>query len=154
MTKANTLKERECAHCGEPVPASMLESSSADAGDGALCFCCVGCEAVYHALHEAGFDDFYRFSAIPVGGRLQSKPSVTTPATIPAQILAKEATVCEDGSLELMLGVDGIHCAGCVWFVCTGCVHRKVCFRAGENPMGLGCLINRKHNTICKTRGS
>lgn len=117
MTKANTLKERECAHCGEPVPASMLESSSADAGDGALCFCCVGCEAVYHALHEAGFDDFYRFSAIPVGGRLQSKPSVTTPATIPAQILAKEATVCEDGSLELMLGVDGIHCAGCVWLI-------------------------------------
>jgi Cu2+-exporting ATPase len=89
----------------------------AGAGEDALLFCCVGCEAVYHALHEAGFDDFYRFSAIPVGSNLQAKPSITTPNTIPAQILAKEATVCEDGSLELMLGVDGIHCAGCVWLI-------------------------------------
>lgn len=117
MTEKSPNKPTACTHCGEPVPAALLRGR--EVGDEQPVFCCVGCEAVYHALHESGFDDFYRFSAIPVGnGRgLEVKPSSMKAPTIPAQMLRDEATRCEDGSLELMLGVDGIHCAGCVWLI-------------------------------------
>ncbi|MCJ9427748.1 heavy metal translocating P-type ATPase [Kordiimonas marina] len=61
-----------------------------DGGD----FCCGGCEAAYSALHE---------------GR---KDAETTGDA--ASGIATLATVQEDGSYRLEVGVEGIHCASCI----------------------------------------
>ncbi|MHC5115118.1 MAG: heavy metal translocating P-type ATPase metal-binding domain-containing protein, partial [Planctomycetota bacterium] len=47
--------ETACAHCALPVPAGLVD------GDGPQ-FCCQGCRAVYHAIHECGLGRYYEIA--------------------------------------------------------------------------------------------
>ena len=92
-----TIAPAQCAHCGLPAPAAPEGEA----------FCCGGCEAVYHLLHDEGLARFYDLRGergVPVVDRGSSERPWLTPI---------EASVAERGSCEL--DVSGIHCAACVW---------------------------------------
>ncbi len=85
----------ECRHCGEEVSYPGAE------------FCCTGCETVFTALHDGGLDRFYalrgKVGVQPVeGGGRAFEPAVEP---------------LGDGTVEAWVGVDGLHCAGCVWLI-------------------------------------
>lgn len=97
-----------CVHCGLPAPAPAFEST-------APAFCCSGCRAAFHMLAAAGLGDFHARRA-----RLGDAPS-GVPAEVPAPGRYAHYDGPEfqarftdpDGSV--MLHVDGVHCAACVW---------------------------------------
>ncbi len=94
-----------CRHCGAPVP------SEAE-------FCCAGCAYVYRLIHEQGLQSYYEL-----------KDDVTAPADtalLPArdygwlaaaQTEAEAEAARERRAPELVLDVQGISCAGCVWLI-------------------------------------
>lgn len=90
-----------CAHCGLPVPASCLPSA----------FCCHGCEAVFAILHEQGLARFYDFG----GGR--GHPVGLAPEPARREWLSELETQGDagDGRTRVVVDVQGIHCAACVW---------------------------------------
>lgn len=95
-----------CRHCGAPLlDARMVESG----------FCCAGCAYVFRIVHEHGLAGYYRI-----------KDEVTVPAdsTVFQQRdfswLERAQRAAEAGPKavpELMLDVQGISCAGCVWLI-------------------------------------
>ncbi len=90
-----------CRHCGTPAPAG------AD-------FCCAGCAYVHRLVHEHGLEGYYRIrdAAVP-----PVDPAVFEPrdfAWLGELVRAAEAG---PGVPELVLGVQGISCAGCVWLI-------------------------------------
>jgi Cu2+-exporting ATPase len=80
-------------------------------------FCCAGCSYVFRLVHEHGLAGYYRI-----------KDEVTSPADAgvfqprdyawleTAQKIA-EATAATDRPPELMLDLQGVSCAGCVWLI-------------------------------------
>jgi len=96
-----------CRHCGTPLGGLQ----PVEAG-----FCCSGCAYVYRLIHEHGLDAYYR---------------IKDPATPPADAVVfqprdyswleaaqREAEAARGGRLpELLLDVQGISCAGCVWLI-------------------------------------
>lgn len=97
-------KPRVCRHCGAPVPT----------GD----FCCAGCAYVYRLIHDEGLDAYYKI-----------KDGVTTPADAALaqardygwltrlQAQTEAAAAPDDRTPRMMLGVQGLSCAGCVWLI-------------------------------------
>ena len=98
-----TATRPTCRHCGAPSPK----------GD----FCCAGCAYVHRLVHEEGFDAYYRI-----------KDEVTAPAD-PALLQPRdyawlaeaqreaEAAATNGRTPHLVLEVQGISCAGCVWLI-------------------------------------
>jgi Cu2+-exporting ATPase len=96
-----------CKHCGAPLlDARMIESG----------FCCAGCAYVFRLVHEHGLASYYRI-----------KDEITTPADAAvfqprdyawletAQQVAE--SVAGARAPELMLDLQGVSCAGCVWLI-------------------------------------
>lgn len=103
-----------CYHCGLPLPAGATVRSQL-AGEERE-FCCVGCEAVAHAIVAQGLQDYYRFrEAFPPRGesgsgdanrfRLYDDP--TTQASFVASGPGDEK--------EAALILEGMRCSACVW---------------------------------------
>ncbi|MBP9912088.1 MAG: heavy metal translocating P-type ATPase metal-binding domain-containing protein, partial [Opitutaceae bacterium] len=96
-----------CRHCGAPLP---------DTATVATGFCCAGCAYVHRLVHEHGLDGYYRI-----------KDPLTAPADsavfqprdfswlTAAQLQAEQSAGA--GVPALMLEVQGISCAGCVWLI-------------------------------------
>ncbi len=96
-------KKPVCRHCGAPSPHDE--------------FCCAGCAYVYRLVHDEGLDAYYRI-----------KDDVTVPAD-PALLQPRdygwlqeaqrgaEATTPDGRAPTLVLEVQGISCAGCVWLI-------------------------------------
>lgn len=95
-----------CRHCGAPlVDARMIESG----------FCCSGCTYVHRLVHEHGLAGYYRI-----------KDDVTAPADAAVfqprdyswlEASQQEAEARDDRVPSLVLDVQGISCAGCVWLI-------------------------------------
>ena len=92
-----------CKHCGAPSPAGE--------------FCCAGCAYVFRLVHDEGLDAYYRI-----------KDDVTAPADtsllqprdyewLQAAQRAAEGETPEGRATSLVLEVQGISCAGCVWLI-------------------------------------
>ena len=96
-----------CRHCGAPLADPRLAQTG---------FCCSGCAYVFRLVHEHGLDAYYRI-----------KDPVTAPADgavfQPRDYAWVEAAQAEaeaaapDRLPELLLDVQGISCAGCVWLI-------------------------------------
>lgn len=98
-----------CAHCGLPSPPR--------ADDGPA-FCCVGCEAIYHAIHEGGFENFYGFQGIGTQGpapRGVDRRTEQFAYLDSDEFIASQTEEMSDGSRRVQLHLEGVHCAGCVW---------------------------------------
>src|SRR6478735_6502601 len=91
-----------CRHCGTPVAAKDTE------------FCCAGCAYVYGLVHAHGLEGYYRI-------RDANVPPVDPAIFEPRDLtwLGEAVRVAETGSgvPELVVGVQGISCAGCVWLI-------------------------------------
>ena len=98
-----------CRHCGAPlIDARMVESG----------FCCAGCSYVFRLVHEQGLARYYRI-----------KDQITVPADaavfqardyawLEAAQRAAELGATESGRPpELVLDLQGVSCAGCVWLI-------------------------------------
>jgi Cu2+-exporting ATPase len=98
-----------CAHCGLPVP----NPREADGPQ----FCCVGCDAVYHALQDNGLDDFYRIREMTErdAQAVGEIPDFSSEQFDSESFLEKHTVQREDGTRECDLYLEGVHCAGCVW---------------------------------------
>src|SRR5690606_27469729 len=95
-----TDTDATCAHCGLPVPA---------AGGAPARFCCQGCAAVHALLTEHGLTRFYDLG----GGK--GCPVGAPPVPQRRDWLAELEHDLGDGRTRLVLDVQGIHCAACVF---------------------------------------
>jgi len=106
---AQTRGKPLCRHCGAPlIDARMVESG----------FCCAGCSYVFRLVHEHGLAGYYRI-----------KDQITVPADVAvfqsrdyvwleAAQRAAELAVADSGRPpELVLDLQGVSCAGCVWLI-------------------------------------
>jgi Cu2+-exporting ATPase len=92
-----------CQHCGAPSPQGE--------------FCCAGCAYVYRLVHDEGLDAYYRI-----------KDEVTAPAD-PSLLQPRDYAWLQEAQREaeefatngraanLVVEVQGISCAGCVWLI-------------------------------------
>ena len=105
-----------CTHCGLPMQVPE------DAGDDDPIFCCAGCEAVYHTLHSSGLQDFYDHQS----SWSVDEPQPVDPDSLDADDVAlfdtstfldEHTERLDDGTRQVSLHLQGVHCAGCVWLV-------------------------------------
>ncbi|MGE0710597.1 MAG: heavy metal translocating P-type ATPase [Planctomycetota bacterium] len=98
-----------CEHCGLPVP------------PGAERFCCSGCETVALFLRSNGLEAGYRALRDPAQG-----PATTTgrayeelddPSFHERYVRPGPAGTCPEGTCDVELYLEGVHCAACVWLV-------------------------------------
>ena len=105
--KAPAKRAASCRHCGAPLSDPRLERAG---------FCCSGCAYVHRLVHEHGLDAYYRI-----------KDQVTAPADAAVfeprdyawLAAAQREAEAAAGSRppELVLDVQGVSCAGCVWLI-------------------------------------
>lgn len=100
-----------CAHCGLDVPRARI------AADGKPSFCCPGCATVHATIHALALDRYYE---------LQDDAAARRPATVSgksfesldhAAFAAEHVTRRDDGTHDVVLALEGVHCAACVWLV-------------------------------------
>lgn len=99
-----------CSHCDLPLD----EPAEAPA------FCCVGCEAVYFALGNAGLDGFYAYreTANDGPGAPQGRVSDRSFSEFDSEdFVARETREISPGVREADFYLDGVHCGGCAWLI-------------------------------------
>lgn len=92
-----------CKHCGAPSPQGE--------------FCCAGCAYVFRLVHEEGLDAYY---TIKDDVTAPADPALLQPRDYAwlADALREAEAATEDGrAANLVLEVQGISCAGCVWLI-------------------------------------
>lgn len=97
---------KACLHCGNPTP---IQSRSS--------FCCLGCETVYHWIHNQNLNKFYE---IKTKDRFIRKPTPVSELSEKYSFLDKPEflelyswEVPEGREMEFYL--EGVHCSACVW---------------------------------------
>ena len=98
-----------CAHCG-----LAAAPGEARVVDGAT-YCCAGCETAASIIRQSGLDGFY---ALP--DRRTARVAVSDRAFTEFDHEAFQAahvTTRPDGTKEIALYLEGVHCASCVWLV-------------------------------------
>jgi len=99
-----------CDHCGIPVPddAPLLE------GEQEGTFCCSGCATAYALIHSCGLEAYYRLSD-------EVRPVDHKPLRYAefdrTDFLDAHSTLEPSGERTATLGIDGMHCATCVWLL-------------------------------------
>ncbi len=98
-----------CAHCLLPVPRSMHDPTGEEQ------FCCAGCHTVWQILQDHGLTGYYtlperREIAVTSTGRRYEEYDHDTFTELYVRVLP-------DGSHEVDLYLEGIHCSACVWLV-------------------------------------
>ncbi len=98
-----------CRHCGAPMP-------QAETG----AFCCGGCAYVYRLIHDEGLQGFYEIKtgAIPpVDAALAADGAWGWLRE--AQAAAESGVIAagKGRAAELVVGVQGLSCAACVWLI-------------------------------------
>lgn len=101
-----------CEHCGLPVPESLVAANGAS-------FCCVGCRAVFDLLAGAELGQYYLRRERAPGKPADLSPSVETKYARLDRPEFTERCVrrLDERSSSVELGLDGLHCAACVWLI-------------------------------------
>ncbi|MBL8731704.1 MAG: heavy metal translocating P-type ATPase metal-binding domain-containing protein [Planctomycetes bacterium] len=98
------MADRLCTHCGLVVPHERRSSP----------YCCAGCEAVNALLQAEGLTRFY-----DLGGRASGAVGAV-PKAPPIEWLPELEARHSAGSVtRLVLDVQGLRCAACVWLLQT-----------------------------------
>ena len=99
-----------CLHCGTPTRVSDATQMFTQT---ASVFCCSGCQTVYQFIHTQGLADYYRLTPQPDVQILQrEKPQDFSGWDDPSH-----GHVDESGVRSVVLYVEGIHCAACLWLL-------------------------------------
>lgn len=103
-----------CFHCSLPIPSSS--DFSAEIEGEIRRFCCNGCLGVCLSIFDAGLEGFYRRT----GENLTLSPPPELPDSVEMydmDVVVEEFVDEEDGKSSVLLLVEGIHCAACVWLI-------------------------------------
>ncbi len=103
--------EVACAHCTLPVPLHEQTPNAEHA------FCCQGCRAVWHSLHEAGLSAYYELAANERATRGQAHVSGRGFEHFDRASFQETHVQERDGIASTHLRVDGLHCGACVWLL-------------------------------------
>jgi len=117
-----------CRHCGTGFAGSERESE----------FCCSGCRFVYHLLHKRGLEDFYHYgqTRAPVGPGVFHERSWDWLLGLQKKA---ESEAKDSDTVGLVLQVQGISCAGCVWLL-------EAVF--ADQPGAVGCRVDSAAGTM------
>jgi len=108
------MAEKNCFHCGLPVPEGG--EVNAEIRGEPRSFCCLGCRAVCEAIYDANLEGFYQRT--PEGTPLGPPPEPPKNPDLYDLDAVQEEYVDELGDeREIHLLVEGIHCAACVWLI-------------------------------------
>jgi P-type Cu2+ transporter len=116
--------ELRCFHCGGPLAPGGCHSVSV-AGV-ARAVCCAGCEAAAELILAQGLGRFYEFrdtaaagnaAGTSPGGALLAPPTRDWTAFDREAALRRYTHLREDGERELLMQVEGLHCAACAWLI-------------------------------------
>lgn len=94
-----------CRHCGAPLVGETAQSAG---------FCCAGCAYVFRLVQEHGLDGYYKIRdavTVPVGEAVFQPRDFSWLGALQRQAETAPATP------ELVLELQGITCAGCVWLI-------------------------------------
>jgi Cu2+-exporting ATPase len=105
-----------CRHCGTPTVGAE--------------FCCAGCATVFELLHSEGLARYYD---------LRSGPATPVPGARADHKWLELAAAPRTETARLVLDIQGLHCAACVWLV-------DELFR--RTPGGLRCVVNAALGTL------
>ncbi|WP_288392545.1 heavy metal translocating P-type ATPase [uncultured Herbaspirillum sp.] len=106
-----------CFHCGQPIPAG--ETWLLDIGGATRALCCVGCQSVARLIVDSGCQDFYLRRTVP-SARVdpeQLLPPELALVDLPATTAGQTPHDQTDAAEELVLSIDGLRCAACVWLI-------------------------------------
>ncbi|MGQ7246006.1 heavy metal translocating P-type ATPase [Halomonas sp. V046] len=105
-----------CYHCGATVDIAAPWSITVDGERRGLC--CPGCEAVAHAIVDAGLDSYYRFrSALPERPSTSQAQQDSWRVFDDPGLQARFVKTEDNGIQRATLAVDGITCAACAWLI-------------------------------------
>jgi len=122
-----------CFHCGLPVSAG--NDITAAINDQQQHFCCLGCQSVCKAIHNAGLEGFYQRT--PEGQLLSPPPEPPSDLTLYDldEVQAEFVGELAD-QRDIHLLVEGIHCAACVWLIERSLTPMKGVLSANVNLSG------------------
>ena len=95
----------QCLHCGAPLRNPAEQAAG---------FCCAGCRYVHRLVHEHGLEGYYRIRDEVIA---PADPAVFQPRDYAWLAEDQQAAERGEGVPELLLEVQGISCAGCVWLI-------------------------------------
>jgi len=102
-----------CFHCGNPVPPGCEIKLLVDGVPQWLC--CCGCEAAARFILSQGLGRYYQFrepAHRPPTGELRDWLTYDRSAA-----LARYTHLRADGTREVAMQLEGLHCAACVWLI-------------------------------------
>ena len=105
-----------CFHCGNPNPEPSRWRCELDGV--AQSFCCAGCLGIARTIHAAGLDAFYARRTAAADRplpELEARDEWSHWDEAAAQAGLVRAT--DDGSQEVSLLLEGIHCGACIWLI-------------------------------------
>lgn len=94
-----------CRHCHSPA---------AEPSDGADAFCCSGCAAAHALIRDFGLEDYYTLAEDRSPLDRASLSYREFDEDVFAQRFVRELA---DSSREVVVGIEGLHCAACVWLI-------------------------------------
>jgi Cu2+-exporting ATPase len=103
-----------CTHCGLDVPSGLIQPERKNQ------FCCGGCEGAFALISGSGLESFYA-----IADQKSLQESVLERVVEDSEFcefnepVFYEKFVCEftNGSREVDLSIDGVHCGACVWLI-------------------------------------
>ncbi len=112
---SHTHNEKNCRHCGLPLPPSDHAVTEEHA------FCCAGCKTAFALISSEGLNEYYALRQRFADGKTQA----VSPELIDASFIDLDAPRfwehhvlrLPDGSAQVVLRLQGIHCAACVWLL-------------------------------------
>ena len=105
-----------CWHCGECLPATGIVYAEVSGSRRALC--CGGCHAAAAWIEQLGLGDYYRLRTHPATrAELRSDETQSDQAWQRAEVARHVIRDLGDHRCEMVLLVEGIRCAGCVWLI-------------------------------------
>lgn len=99
-----------CDHCGLPLPPELDHTPGEDEGS----FCCSGCATAYSLIHSCGLEAYYGF--VEDTRAVEGKP-LRYAEFDRTDFLDAHSTLDAGGQRVATLGIDGMHCAACVWLL-------------------------------------
>jgi Cu2+-exporting ATPase len=132
-----------CFHCGQPLDGQPLQL---EIGGSLRDMCCVGCHSVAELIVGAGCADFYLRRTAP-SARVDADQLVPAELALFDTVDARPAGASGD---TLVLSVDGLRCAACVWLI-ERYLLRLPGVQAAEMNVATGRLTVRRDPARCAT---
>lgn len=107
-----TPREVACTHCGLPVPTGLIKSESRTQ------FCCAGCSMAYRLIHANGLDAYYSMAEFTNAASLRGTEEEKRFDEFDQPFFLEQfGKQLDESCSEILLVLDGIHCAACIWLL-------------------------------------